>query len=124
MLMNKYMNITNEIINQALGLNKDSVPTFLSTLANQGYADENGYSKIKFRVPGYEKSEIKLSIEKGQYGKKVLSIKAENKEFGVLKISEILSSSVDESSIKASLKNGILTVSCATSNKSIAIDVE
>lgn len=119
------MNLTNEIINQAFGtLQRDLISTSLSTLANQSYADENGYSKIKFRVPGYEKPEIKLSIEKGQYGKKVLSIRAENKEFGVLKISEILSSSVDESSIKASLKNGILTVSCSTNNKSIAIDVE
>jgi HSP20 family molecular chaperone IbpA len=124
MLLNKYMNLTNEIINQAFGLNKDLIPTFLSTLANQSYADESGYSKIKFRVPGYEKSEIKLSVEKGQHGKKILNIRAENKEFGVLKISEILNSSVDESSIKASLKNGILTVSCATSNKTIAIDVE
>jgi HSP20 family molecular chaperone IbpA len=118
------MNITDEIINQAFGLRTNLNSTSLSTLANQGHADENGLSKIKFRVPGYEKSEIKLSVDKGLHGKKILNIKAENKEFGILKISEILNSTVDDSSIKASLKNGILTVTCVTNNKTIQIDVD
>ena len=118
------MYLTDEIINQAFGLKGNLNLNSLPTLANQSYADENGYSKIKFRVPGYEKSEIKLSIDKNSNGKKVLNIKAENKEFGILKISEILNSSIDESSIKASLKNGILTITCNTNNKSIQIDLD
>jgi HSP20 family molecular chaperone IbpA len=118
------MYLTDELINQAFGLKTNSNSNSLSTLANQGYVDENGFSKIKFRVPGYEKSEIKLSVDKGHYGKKILNIRAENKEFGILKISEILHSAVDESSIKASLKNGILTVSCTMSNKAIQIDLD
>jgi HSP20 family molecular chaperone IbpA len=118
------MYLTDEIINQAFGLKSNLNSNSLSTLASQGYADENGISKIKFRVPGYEKPEIKLSIDKGHHGKKILNIKAENKEFGILKISETLSSTVDESSIKASLKNGILTISCSTNNKTIQIDLD
>jgi HSP20 family molecular chaperone IbpA len=118
------MYLTDELINQAFGLKTNLNSNSLSTLANQGYVDENGFSKIKFRVPGYEKSEIKLSVDKGSNGKKILNIKAENKEFGILKISETLSSIVDESSIKASLKNGILTISYNTNNKTIQIDLD
>jgi HSP20 family molecular chaperone IbpA len=84
----------------------------LSTYYNNNVTVKDGLYCFEFRVPGYEKDQIQISLTNGNTSKnRVLNIKAENKEYGKFSEQVILSNNVEEKSIKASLKNGILKVS-------------
>jgi HSP20 family molecular chaperone IbpA len=83
-----------------------------------------GDHKLKFRLPGYEKNEIKICIENEKFSTNFriresatmlkLTITAENKEEGVTKLNGYFPSSIDESTIEAKLYNGILTIFAKT----------
>jgi HSP20 family molecular chaperone IbpA len=66
-----------------------------------------------FNIAGFDKSEIKIEFTKkvGGYNRQIKII-AENKEFGISKQFTEVPSTIDEKSVKAVLKNGILTISC------------
>jgi HSP20 family molecular chaperone IbpA len=67
----------------------------------------------KFNVAGFEKNEIKIEFTKRIAGyNRQVKVTAENKEFGTVKQFCEVPSSIDEKSVKAILKNGILTISC------------
>ena len=67
----------------------------------------------KFNVAGFEKNEIKIEFTKRIAGyNRQVKVTAENKEFGTVKQFCEVPSSIDEKSVKAVLKNGILTISC------------
>jgi len=132
--LNKNMYETKTLINPWNNPNIDSLFTSLihdssttnslSTLVKSSYADEKGNFEIDFRVPGYEKDEVKISIDKSKSGSKILNIRAENKEFGILKISQSILADFDESKIKATLKNGILKISSIVKTKSLSIQID
>jgi HSP20 family molecular chaperone IbpA len=68
----------------------------------------------KFNVAGFDKSEIKIEFTKKVSGyTRQIKVTAQNEEFGILKLYSEVPSSIDEKSVKATLKNGILTISCA-----------
>ena len=66
---------------------------------------------FKYKLPGYEKNEIKIDSENFHSQTRVLKIIAENEEFGTTIYKSVIPNNVDEKSIKASLRNGILTLS-------------
>lgn len=81
----------------------------------QSKPSKEGY-EAKFKVPGYEKNEIKVSLSNKhlnyyENGIKTILIEASNKEYGLTKYYTTMTSNIDEASISATLKNGILTVS-------------
>jgi HSP20 family molecular chaperone IbpA len=83
-----------------------------------------GDHKLKFRLPGYEKNEIKISIENEKFSTNFrvreltpvlkLTVTAENKEEGLTKLNGYFPASIDESTIEAKLHNGILTIFAKT----------
>jgi len=67
----------------------------------------------KFNVAGFDKSEIKIEFTKRISGyNRQIKVIAENSEFGLLKMCADVPSTIDEKSVKAVLKNVILTISC------------
>jgi HSP20 family molecular chaperone IbpA len=67
----------------------------------------------KFNVAGFEKDEIKIEFAKKSSGyNRVIKVIATNEEFGSVKFLAEVPNSIDEKSVKAKLKNGILTISC------------
>lgn len=86
--------------------------TSLSNYYNNNLTVKDGLYCFEFKVPGYEKDQIEISLTNANASKnRVLTVKAENKEYGKFSEQVILSTNVEEKSIKASLKNGILKVS-------------
>ncbi len=84
----------------------------LTNYYNNNITEKDGIYSIEFKVPGYEKDEIQISLSNGNIAKsKLLTIKAENKQYGKLSEQVPLNVMVEEKSVKASLKNGILRVS-------------
>lgn len=61
-------------------------------------------------VPGYEKNQIKVTLmpDKLTPWLKNVSVRAENEEFGIAEASVYPDVPIDESSVKAELKNGYL----------------
>jgi HSP20 family molecular chaperone IbpA len=69
----------------------------------------------KFNVAGFEKDEIKIDFfvkENTNINNRQIKVIAQNQEFGILKFFTEFPRLIDEKSVKASLKNGILTISC------------
>lgn len=74
--------------------------------------------KLKFKLPGYEKTEIKILVDSSEKSKKYtfmepvgflkVSVVAQNKEEGTTKLEGYFPKSIDESTIQAKLNNGIL----------------
>lgn len=83
-------------------------------------ADDGSY-KLEIEVPGYSREDIAVTAE-GNLLK--LTLKREDKE--EKKLSYRLSSKVDLANIKATCKNGILTIQCPVkeSMQPVAINVE
>ena len=101
-------------------LNGVQLTSILSDTTTKGTKVSENEHKLKFKVPGYEKNEIKITVENSDKNKqkfkyweplflKVLVV-AQNKEEGTLKQEAYFPQSVDESTIEAKLNNGILTV--------------
>jgi HSP20 family molecular chaperone IbpA len=90
----------------------------------------DGAYVLKFNVAGFEKDEIKIEFTKKVVGyNRQIKVIAENKEFGIVKLYGEIPSSVDEKSVKAVLKNGILKISCCEEKvksplSSLAIQIE
>lgn len=100
----------NDILQTINNLNKTYQQTnfkFVNTIIN-------GETYLtKFNVAGFEKNEIKIEFTKRLTGyNRQIKIIAENKEFGISKQFTEVPSSIDEKSVRAVLKNGILTISC------------
>ena len=100
----------NDILQTINNLNKTYQQTnfkFVNTVIN-------GETYLtKFNVAGFEKNEIKIEFTKRLTGyNRQIKIIAENKEFGISKQFTEVPSSIDEKSVRAVLKNGILTISC------------
>jgi HSP20 family molecular chaperone IbpA len=69
--------------------------------------------ELKFNVAGFEKEELKIEFTKKIAGyTRQVKIIGESKEFGITKQYGEVSSSIDEKSVQAVLKNGILKISC------------
>jgi HSP20 family molecular chaperone IbpA len=89
-----------------------SAVTSLNNYYNNNVTEKDGVYCFEFKVPGYEKNEIEISlINSNGLKNKTLSVKAENKEYGIFSEKVMLNCNVEEKSIKAFLKNGILKVS-------------
>lgn len=72
----------------------------------------DGVYTLKYKLPGYEKNEIKISFDsKPSYTNRTVTVTAFNKEYGNEKFVNLVHASIDEKSVKANLKNGILTLS-------------
>jgi HSP20 family molecular chaperone IbpA len=110
--MNTYT--TTPLTNWMKLINEYEYPSGITSLSNYKniVSIKDGIYYFEFKVPGYEKDEIQISLINGNTSRnKVLNIKAENKEYGKYTEKVVLSTNVEEKSIKASLKNGILKVS-------------
>jgi hypothetical protein len=88
-----------------------------SKLKTSTKTENEDFHILKFKLPGYEKEEIKITIENlpsSYRGSNFIFLKvkvtAENKEEGLLKLEKYFPSSIDQSTVKASLKNGVLTL--------------
>lgn len=100
----------NDILQTINSLNKTYQQTnfkFVNTIIN------GEIYLTKFNVAGFEKSEIKIEFTKRLTGySRQIKIIAENKEFGISRQFTEVPSTIDEKSVRAVLKNGILTISC------------
>jgi HSP20 family molecular chaperone IbpA len=95
-------------------INEYQYPSDITSLTNykNNLTVKDGVYCFEFKVPGYEKDEIQISLTNGNTSKnKVLNIKAENKVYGKYTEQVVLSTNVEEKSVKASLRNGILKIS-------------
>lgn len=92
---------------------------------------KDGIITSKFKLAGYEKDEIKFNLL--QYSEnsttRDIEIKANNNEYGSITYVTSIPKNIDEKLTKASLKNGILTltfiqekVKCPFANLKIQID--
>lgn len=92
---------------------------FLKDDFNNDYYDhlneKNGIFTLKVKVPGYDKNDIKiLFTEKNSYERhRKINLTAENEEYGIQKTSLLIHNNFDEKTVKANLKNGILTITYA-----------
>lgn len=64
----------------------------------------------KFKLPGYEKDEIKIDLIQSNPTYKTLTVKANNSEYGSISYTSSIYKNIDEKQTKAVLKNGILTL--------------
>jgi HSP20 family molecular chaperone IbpA len=62
----------------------------------------------KFKLPGYEKDQIKIDLVQSTPANKTLTVKASNDEYGVISYTALIYKNIDEKLTKAVLKNGIL----------------
>lgn len=81
---------------------------------------EDNLNKLKLSIPGYEKTELDISYNESSQGRFIF-IKAENKEFGELCYKVYLPKKSDPSTIKSSLKNGVLYISVQEKNETSKI---
>lgn len=98
-----------------------------SAIDNSKSMNEESDHKLKFKLPGYEKSEIKISLENSSkaknytflepYGFLKVTVLAQNKEEGITRFNGYFPKSIDESTIEAKLNNGILTITAKTDPK-------
>jgi hypothetical protein len=90
------------------------------------FEDKPELYTAKINVAGYDKSEIKINEEKTN-GSSRIDVVCENKDFPKIKFSFHLPSDADSSTIKSTLKNSILTISCQVKkpkSKSSVIEIE
>jgi HSP20 family molecular chaperone IbpA len=91
------------------------------------YVDKPEKYAAMLNVAGFDKSEIKISEEKNNYGYSVINVSCYNQEITKINYTFTFPSNSDLSTIKSSLKNGILTISCGIKNqkpKSTSIEIE
>jgi HSP20 family molecular chaperone IbpA len=104
-------------------INGVSLKTTLENPTSESQSDH----KLKFKLPGYEKNEIKISIENFDKSRRYrvieaagflkVTIVAQNKEEGTTRYEGYFPQSVDDSTIQAKLNNGILTLTAKTDPK-------
>lgn len=105
--------------------------TTFSTVETSIRKTKEGYI-LRMALPGFQKSDVKVSLEKDN----TLHIKAERKEeekqkgevvFGNLSLSQLvdetfqLGNKVDSSTIKASMEHGILTIEMKEDKKQVGV---
>jgi HSP20 family molecular chaperone IbpA len=90
------------------------------------YLEQDGIYSILIKLPGYEKNEVKVSLNSQDQKNKYISISAENKEYGNYSEKFLIKKAIEDKTIKANLKNGILTVSFSLEKEKHgkSIDVE
>ena len=66
---------------------------------------------FKYKFAGYEKNEIKIDSENSHSPNRILKITGHNEEYGTIIYKSVIPTNVDDKSVKAVLKNGILTLS-------------
>jgi HSP20 family molecular chaperone IbpA len=89
--------------------------------------NKDGTFTMKFKVPGYQKEEVKITFSERYSNNRCIDVFANNEEFGFEKYSSIVHRDIDEKSVKATLRNGILTVSYSLQkpkNSSSSIKIE
>jgi HSP20 family molecular chaperone IbpA len=98
----------------ALTINKNLLKTLPNYDFNFVLTTKKDDSYVtKFNVAGFEKDEIKIDFTKKSSGyHREIKVVASNDEFGTVKLFTQIPNSIDEKSVKATLKNGILTISC------------
>ena len=85
---------------------------------------------LKFNVAGFDKGDIKIEFTKRIAGyNRQVKVVAQNLEFGALNLYADVPSTIEEKSVRAVLKNGILTISCCEEKvksplTSLTIEVE
>lgn len=74
--------------------------------------ENNGVYSLKFKLPGFNKEDIKISFEAKENSRanRIVTISASNAEFGTEKFQSFVHNNIDDKSTKATLKNGILTI--------------
>lgn len=110
------------ILNKAFEtLNGIELPSMFSETSLKESKNLEKEHKLKFKVPGYEKNEITVTIENSDLSSKRFKyfeqsqflkvvVVAQNKEEGTLKQEAYFPHSINESTIEAKLNNGILTI--------------
>lgn len=98
----------------------DGLKSSLPTVENLKSSTSDNDHKLKFKLPGYEKNEIKISLENSSkaknytflepYGFLKVTVLAQNKEEGTTRFEGYFPKTIDESTIEAKLNNGILTI--------------
>ena len=73
---------------------------------------KDGIITLKYKVPGYEKNEIKIDLNQSLSNgvDRYLTVKATNSEYGTTMYKSYIPKNIDEKLTKANLKNGILTL--------------
>lgn len=109
-------------------LNGAQLTSILSDTTTRGTKVSETEHKLKFKVPGYEKNEINITVEssdrnrqKFKYWEQTqflkVSVTAQNKEEGTLKQEAYFPQTIDESTIEAKLNNGILMITAKVDPK-------
>lgn len=102
-------------------LNGTQLASIFSDSTAKGTKISETEHKLKFKVPGYEKNEINITIENSEKNRQnfkyweqlqflKVSVTAENKEEGILKQEAYFPRTIDETTIEAKLNNGILVI--------------
>ena len=81
------------------------------------FEEKDGVFTLKVKVPGFEKDEINIQFESN-----LITISAENDTDTYEYVAPIPSSAIDES-IKATLKNGILTITLQTKTQEKTVKI-
>ena len=103
------------------------VPTFTtwdaasSSLADDVTVEKDGSYKLTLEVPGFSREDVKLTVKEN-----TLNIEL-NRDGKQRKVTYRLGKNIDQENIKATCKDGLLTVHCATRQpevKTIKINVD
>jgi HSP20 family molecular chaperone IbpA len=87
-------------------------PKNISVIEEIKTSSKDGIITAKYKVPGYNKDEIKIDIKpsNGFNVDRTLTINANNAEYGAVNYKSYIPKNIDEKLTKANLKNGILTL--------------
>jgi len=91
------------------------------SLNDEVVVEKDGSYKLTLEVPGFSRENVKLSIKENALN---IELKQEQKQ---RKVTYRLGKDVDQNKIKATCKDGILTVHCPTrqlEEKIISVDVD
>ncbi len=102
------------------------VPTFAkwdvySSLTDEVTVEKDGSYKLTLEVPGFSREDVKLTVKENTLN---IELKRENKQ---RKASYRLGKNIDQDNIKATCKDGLLTVHCPTRQpdiKTISVNVD
>jgi len=99
--------LTNSLINDLL-----QPATKLNMIDEVKTTSKDGIITAKYKVPGYNKDEIKIDIKPSNsfHIDRTLTVAANNLEYGPINYRSYVPKNIDEKLTKASLKNGILTL--------------